>query len=285
MVLDARALERARRRRILRTRLWARNRRPTEIRVGDQPLPIGPLASPLRIDILIRLDYLRWCREHLDLVERDREAFVDASMDRPYATWFRDVWCRDRKPRALDSPATFRHAFARRSIASVALLRGFLEQGFDSRRPVVVKCPQETLPSASGKRVATDYFPGDGCHRLALLLLHGQTELMPDQYLVDVFDRLTPLDHTTRLLPSLALSEGDYARFLSLGYAPRQFDRWETLADWVAVHSPPRSAELSDVYARDLAARGEAAAPGSSRLSVPELAAWSDTSVVGSHDA
>ena len=73
------------------------------------------------------------------------------------------------------------------------------------------------LPTTTGKRLARELYAGDGNHRLALLIAAGQTTLLPSQYRIRRYRRLTPSDTTPVLLAALDLDEHRYLAFLRMG--------------------------------------------------------------------
>ena len=58
----------------------------------------------------------------------------------------------------------------------------------------------------------------DGCHRLAYLLLHGRGTLEPAEFEVHAYERFTPFDSTSLLVPVVRPTEADYVDYLARGY-------------------------------------------------------------------
>ena len=236
----------------LRQRLrsaWAGN--PFRERRGVEPLDIHRLISPLRYDVLVRLQYFDFCEERLGPLERNFDAHVAASRAHPYFVWFRAVACAIRMPELLADEAALERAFAARVRRSVDLLQSFRARGFDPSEPLLLESGRRIDPTDTGKRMSGPLFTGDGCHRLALLLRAGVRRLEPDWYRVRTFRRFAPRDSTARLLPALPLDRESYFAFLSLGYASGRHTSREALLDAVRAGAPGRAAELERVIALD----------------------------------
>ena len=95
------------------------------------------------------------------------------------------------------------------------------------------------------------YFAGDGCHRLALLLVVGVRALEPETYKVKICRKWSPLDYTHSLIRLLDLNPRDYLDFVASGYSDRSFQTRRELRDWVATNTPERLGELDSVIAAD----------------------------------
>lgn len=183
----------------------------------EAPVPIGPLVSPLRYDILIRRDYFMWFAERLDSYARDFAGYARAAREHPYFTWFREVMCPTWQPEVLADERTFEAAWHRRLRSAAALHQSYARRGFDERFPITLYAGVRVLPSPTGTRTARTLFAGDGNHRLALLLADGATELRPEHCRVQRFLTLAPADTTALLAPALGLSPSEHAEFLALG--------------------------------------------------------------------
>jgi hypothetical protein len=230
---------------------------------GSDEVPIDTLISPLRYDVLLREGYFRFLDEISALSERDLGRVVAASRDHPYHRWFREILV----PRYLRSLVGREHAieeaFAARVARTVELYRSFLAEGYDHGRPLSLRTGLVVTRTATGKRVPGRLFAGDGCHRLALLRLHGERVLKPRSYRVRLRWVHRPVDHTHSLLRAAPTSRADYVEFLSLAYDPA------AVRDAIeAVGSPRRTAadagsaqsDLRQVVARDFPLlRGESA--------------------------
>lgn len=223
-------------------------RRPFRVRRGSGPVLIETLASPLRYDIVLRRDLLAELRTRLDapLVEQ-----VSWARGTPYWDWFRDVrWVRA-SARFKASHSGIEAAFHARVRGAVALCRSFATRGFDARFPVTLKSADRMLPAESGKRAEGTVVAGGGCHRIALLWLHGARELEPRHYVIHHYAELSPHDNT-RLLRSLLLERrADYVRFISRAYMPSETANVAELLAWVEANAPTRSANLAAILRAD----------------------------------
>lgn len=136
---------------------------------------------------------------------------------------------------------------------SVELCASFAATGYDPDQPVMLRTGRRITATATGKRIECRLFAGDGCHRLALLRLHGVTELDPDAYRVVTAPTLKPIDNTAALIPLLGLTRREYFEYLSLTYSPDAICHDEAgLRERVADREPGRLAELDGILAVDL---------------------------------
>jgi hypothetical protein len=191
---------------------------PWRFEAARRPVSIHEIASPLRYDIAIRVSYLRFHSVHAELYDRDFEAYLERAREHAYYVWFTSLWARIFSPHLLDDDVALARAFADRVRRTADLAASFARRGFDTRRPVTLFAGRHVHPTATGKRVSRDVFAGDGCHRLALLLAAGESELGPNQYRVKRFRDLVPVDTTHFLIRRLDLSMHEYLEFIRLGY-------------------------------------------------------------------
>jgi hypothetical protein len=229
---------------------------------GREPIPIDGLISPLRYDILVRERYFEVLRERRALAEDDFESFMELSRQQPYFTYFTRVAIPSHQSDMLGDDERVDAAFERRVRASVDLHDSFEANGYDRRRPIILRTGQQIERTATGKRLARRIHAGDGCHRLACLRASGVEVLEPDMYRLHVAQVLTPRDDTALLLGAMAVSRRDYFSFLSLSYADREFYSEEALLDHVRSTSPDRLPELEQVIAIDAPLLAEAVPSG-----------------------
>lgn len=241
---------------MLRARIasWFRRETPRtpEYRDGLEPIPLRTLVSPLRYDVLVRKAFFELLAAHRELARRDVDAFVAMVEPTSYRVWFDRVFCRRFAPHLLADPHARQLAFRERILRSVRLHETAWQEDFPSQDRITIHTAAEVRAADSGKRVTERFFVGDGCHRLALLLLAGKTALPPGAYRIEVASRFVPLDNTALLLPALALGEAEYARFLSWGYAEHEHHSVASLLREVQVRAPGRLAELHAVLDVDL---------------------------------
>lgn len=231
--------------------IWRRIRR-AEYLGGREPVDIMRLVSPLRYDVMVRLAFFEQTAARERLVREDFERFLEEVASGPYRQWFERVYCVRFHPELIGRPGRAADAFRERVRRSVALYDSFRKQGFETRTPITLRSGRTIGPSDSGKRVAADLFVGDGCHRLALLLLSGATHLNPEQYRVKIKPSYTPIDNTLLLLPALGLDERRYAAFVSHAFGTVVHESLAALERDVATRAPERLPELRAILARDL---------------------------------
>jgi hypothetical protein len=246
---------------------WFRREKPRvpEYRDGTEPIPLRTLVSPLRYDVLVRKAFFELLAANRELALHDVDAFVGMVESTSYRVWFDRVFCRRFAPHLLDDPHAHQKAFRRRILRSVRLHETVWRDDVPREDPITIHTALEVCAADSGKRVTERFFIGDGCHRLALLLLAGKTELPRGAYRIEVAPRFVPLDNTVLLLPALDLGEAEYARFLSSRYAEDQHHSVASLLREVQVRAPDRLEELHAVLDVDLPLVGRvrgAARPG-----------------------
>lgn len=218
---------------------------------GAVPVPIRTLASPLRFDLEIRRDFLQICAEHLERGGECDDVLTGLARESSYWLWWTDVYCPRSAPQLLSDPIARGKAFAARVRASFELCRSLRERGFDSGQPIVLKAADRVLPTDTGKTVGGPFFAGDGCHRIGLLWLSGQSELAPGQYVVKRYRELSPLDNTFRLRAAFAGDPRAYLRFIGGGYGVYEPMSGAELIARLRVTAPEREAEVESVLRVD----------------------------------
>ena len=181
-------------------------------------MPIAPLISPLRFDVLVRASYFGFYKENRELFRSDPAGFAELARGHEYYVWFREIMCVHWQPTVLADPVILDVAWQRRLYASAMLYESFERNGFDSRFPITLYAGRRLNPTETGKQVVREAYAGDGNHRLALLLAAGRETLRPDEYRIKRYWRLTPGDTTPLLLDALDVDEERYFNFLRLGY-------------------------------------------------------------------
>lgn len=220
-------------------------------RPATESLDLDELVSPLRYDIIVRAEYFDYLTERLDLYDADFDRYVAAATDTRYFTWFATVALTRYQPQRATDPSHVAAEFRERLRRSTSLLRSFENDGFDARHPVSVRTAVPGATTGTGKLVSRGYYPGDGCHRLALLVRAGQQALPPSHYRVRRDPQRTVIDNTHSLIRDLRLSPEEYYRFLSKGYADSTFADAPSLLAHVAERAPYRLSELRAVLAVD----------------------------------
>jgi hypothetical protein len=240
---------------------------PPELRQG---VAIAAIVCPLRYDVLIRRDFLAFYADHRDLYVADFDAFVVRVRQGTYYRWFMESEAVRTKRDLLDDPAALDAEFVARVRRAARLYESVAERGFDLKFPIILKTAEHLLPPTAdklgpptGKRVSGRYFLADGCHRLALIMALGATELPPSYFRVKCFRRFSPFDSTSLLAPSLLIAPAAYFAFLSSYYcAPHVFEDGADFIQYVQKQKPQlldevRSVVRVDGYERYLARQSE----------------------------
>jgi len=226
----------------------------------SQALPVGPLISPLRFDIVTRVDYFRFFEANAALAASSWPDYVDLAMTQPYYAWFRSVAMARRRFARLAAhhqdvnERWIRYRFEQRLKTSNALYRNFAEHGFDRRWTLIFRKPSIVLPTETGKLVQRDVFVTDGCHRLALLIYAGAAQISPAYYRVIPHKApFRPIDNTSIMLQRTQVSMDEYVRFLALGYGAQPANGLSSLCDQVRAHDDAqRVVEMNGVLSHDL---------------------------------
>ena len=186
------------------------SRRPA----SGHTFPIDELISPLRLDVLVRASFFTFIRRHRELIAQDWDRFIWLARQEPYHVWFNEIVL----PEVNHDRREGDPFFQARVRSAISLLESWEEHGFETGRPIQLWKTKRSRPTSSGKLVRREYFLGDGCHRLALLMLDNVTELGGDQVQVVPRLRFSPRDNTSALLSKLRMSEAAYLAFLARSY-------------------------------------------------------------------
>jgi hypothetical protein len=218
---------------------------------GTEAIDIQRLISPLRYDVVVRKSFFDLLQRERRLYEQDFDSFMEIAERSSYRLWFDRVYCARFDSDLLRNDAAREAAYRKRVRASADLFASFERSGLVPGKKIVLRSGCEILPTDSGKTISAKIFAGDGCHRLALLLKSGATTLRPDQYVVKMVGRYSPLDNTALLLEALDLSSPEYVAFISASFTDKCHNRLEELLDDVATRSPRRLGELRQILSAD----------------------------------
>lgn len=236
----------------VKTLQWARSVvQSRHYRPGTDAISLGELISPLRYDILVRAEFFDYLADRLDLFDADFDRFTTAATETRYFTWFSQVALTRYRPAHATAREDVMAQFRERLRRSVRLLRSFTACGFDPRFPISLRAAAPGAASETGKTVSRRFQPGDGCHRLALLVRTGELILPAAYYRVAREPRAALIDNTHLLIRDLGLPREEYVRFLSRGYSDLSFSDAESLVSYVGARFPWRLAELRNVMAID----------------------------------
>jgi hypothetical protein len=240
--------------RSISVRVPGRIRRLLERRLylpGLEPVALDELASPLRYDIVVRADHFRFLDQHLELLDRDLEAYLRLAVRHPYFTWYTRVALARFRPRELRDERRTLEAFRQRVVSAAALWRSFNAVGFDPRHPVALRIALPGAATPAGKVVERRFHASDGCHRLAMLMAAGHDTLAPAWYQVRSDPLRTLTDNTRTLIGPLALGREEYYRFLGRGYGLAAATGRDQIIRHVQTHAADRLPELGQVLAVD----------------------------------
>lgn len=212
---------------------------------GTESLDVGRLISPFRYDVVVRAQLFDAVADRPE--GGSIEDFVASVAEHPYAVWFREVELRRFFPWMLNDPRQVAEAYAARVARAVTTFESFEQRGFDTGRPIMLRCLARPTASDSGVLVPRVLHLGDGGHRLALLYRSG-SRLEPSMHRIDPRPNRV-IDNTAILVPALGLGEHDYAAFLSLGFLEEVATSLDGLWTGVERRCPERLGELEALVA------------------------------------
>jgi hypothetical protein len=219
--------------------------------IGER-IKVYDLICPLRYDIQIRGEFIRFLAENSYLSEDDVDVILEAPAAQRYQTWYRDIAYRRRNPAHSHDENHFREHFRKRVRNVQELWKSMSTKGFDYSHPIRLKSG-EVIREVNGKSFETRFYAGDGCHRIACLLIMGKEVLEPKEYEVIISQEFSPLDNTAVLLDKLSISMSDYLSFISQGYCGgHKIESAEQALAYVERLCPNRLEELKNVFRYDL---------------------------------
>jgi hypothetical protein len=225
--------------------------------IGEE-IKIDSLIYPLRYDVVVRAEFMSYYLAHQDVYARDLEEFLAHPVAQAYFTsWLSDA-CRSR-PELVEDLEILHREFRRRMRRALSLCDSLQETGYDAQHPIELRAAS-VIRHEHEKHVQRRFYAGDGCHRLAHLMLQGTTFLTPTQYQVRVYEEFQPRDNTYRLLGRLIRTEAEYCRIMSQYYCDgAQCSNAKDVIEHVERIDPSRLEEVMSVMRVDL---GRLAGPG-----------------------
>ena len=219
--------------------------------IGER-IKIYDLICPLRYDIQIRGEFIRFLAENNYLSGDDIEVILEAPAAQRYQTWYREIAYRRRNPAHSHDENHFREHFRKRVSNVQELWKSMSAKGFDYSQPIRLKSG-EVIHEVNGKSFKSRYYAGDGCHRIACLVIMDKEVLEPEEYEVAISQEYSPLDNTAVLLDKLSISMSDYLDFISQGYCGgHKIESAEQALAYVERLCPDRLEELKNVFRYDL---------------------------------
>lgn len=236
--------------RVAVNRRW-REKRISGVEIGEQ-VKIYDLVCPLRYDILVRANFIALLAENDALSASDLGNLLEYPAVRAYQTWLKEVEVRRFFPEIYHDENRIRERFYERVQNVQKLWKSMCSRGFDYSHPIKLKSGK-LVREVNGKTVGASIFAGDGCHRIACLLVMGKSVLEPNEYEVTLSAELQPIDNTKILLEKLPISMSDYLSFISCGYCGgRPIVNADEILAYVEEHSPHRLAELKIILQHDI---------------------------------
>jgi hypothetical protein len=205
------------------------------------------------------MDFYSFYLAHESLYKDDFNAFEEIARRTSYFTWYEKSEIIRVRPSIVGNEDLIRAGFRRKIRSAVALYDNFLNNGYDDKSPIILRTAENLLPPTAdrrkpptGKRVSTQYFLADGCHRLALLIREGY-ELLPRHFFkVQCFYEFSPFDSTSLLAQSLPIDPADYFTYLSNYYCePNIFSEKEPFINFVQDKRPEFYSEIMTVLQVD----------------------------------
>ena len=237
-------------------RRWVNRWRVRRLQAGTEPIPVDQLISPHRSDILARKAVFDLAVEHRELL--GTEEFFELASQSIYGAWFRKIVVPGLGLAGVseqEQVTLFRQAVSR----ATHLLGSVEANGFDTQHPITVaRVPAGT--KIAGRSLAEDrWVPVDGCHRLALLVRSGLSQIPVDHYVIDPDGDCR--HNTARMSEALGLSEGEVVAFLARGLCRpgSRVTTWAELLD--ALVLPENRAHLEEWPEAERYSRAVSACP------------------------
>lgn len=241
-------------RRSLLNRAMRRLSRSRTLKPGTEPLRIPQLISPLRYDVVVRAHFLADLRSRN--FDRPSTALYDFADGHEYFDWFQYVESARFFPELLDDAPRLRTRYHQRVARALATLQSYDRSGFDARYPVTLAHTSRGVLTDKGARITKQLHIGDGCHRLALLLLDDKP-LLPAMYRVQRVSGPLP-DNTYIMIRHLRIPDEEYVSFLSESFdVPGQIGLPQ-LRSTLAERTPERLTELDGLLLTHHSARQRA---------------------------
>jgi hypothetical protein len=213
----------------------------------EEGLDITKLVSPLRYDIVIRRDFISFYLAHKKMYRTDFNGFMDKAVQHPYFVCFQKM-----EPELVEDETACLSSFAEKVQRFVTVYEAIATDGFDKSEPIIPKTGTVILPTKEGKKISTQFFMGDGCHRLASLMALGYQTLPSDHIRVKSFPKLSPIDGTVQLIHDIPIPPEAYYEFLSSRYAnPHAFTSRSELLAYVEREKPEWIDEVLSVLRAD----------------------------------
>lgn len=236
---------------------------PAELAGG---IDIAQLVSPLRYDVLVRRDFLGDYARGRDAYRDDPARLLERARASDYHTWFIESEAVRTGLARRHERADLEALFVERVRRAADLYERLARRDGQLDEPILLKTARTLLPPTTdrlgppgAKVLERRYFLADGCHRLAVLMLAGRTELRPGEFRVREYRTFSPFDSTSLLVGPLDLPAARYFEFLSLGYtAPQVFSDGRSFLAHLREGRPGSLAEAVAVIRAD----GYAAAAG-----------------------
>ena len=232
------------------SRRW-HEKRVSGLEIGER-IKIEDLVCPLRYDILVRVDFISFLADNDGLSTSDFRTLLETPVARAYQTWFKEVFVPQVLPEIYHDDDQIRKHFYARVENARNLWESMSTQGFDYQHPISLRSGS-LVQEVNGKTFDTSFYAGDGCHRIACLLVMGRKYLEPKEYEVVTRPELHPVDNTAILLEKLPISMSEYLSFISRGSCEgRTLAAAVDALAYVEQNSPSRLAELKRVFRHDL---------------------------------
>ena len=219
--------------------------------IGED-ISIDSLICPLRYDIKVRIDFLKYYEGNKNLFADDFDTFASAPQIKPYYCWYKDMHIPPYYPWLRGVERRIRPMFRDKVKRTVALYESIKNDGFDSSQRIRIQTGS-VIKHKNNKHVSAKYYAGDGCHRLACVYALGERSLRPDRYFVSLWKEFVPLDITILLAPQISLARKDYLRFISSYYCDgNEFAELEDMVDYLKQQQPGRLDEVLSVVNEDM---------------------------------
>ena len=199
-------------------RRWRVQWRLRRAEASAERLGIDELISPFRLDVLARAELFRLARAH-EGMRRDRFSdFVALARNSRYGEWFDQVLVA--RGYAPGTPRAQERTFRSIVVASLQLMDRHDRLGRESLGKVTVTRVPAGTALGDWTLGEDRWVLLDGGHRVALALLAGETELLPDDYVIEPGVR--PPNNTASFLDAGRTTRTEALAFLARGLVRRR---------------------------------------------------------------
>ena len=190
------------------------------------PIEIRSLYTPLRFDLEIRLNFIRWYEKNKKLFKNNQKDFFKQAKQHLY--FFQHTIIKVSNRNKNWNSRKQENSYKKKVIQFIKLYESIKNSGYKINYPINLYSSSKILPTESGKIVTRKYYIGDGWHRFASLIALNKPLLLK-YFKIHKVDSYLPRDNTYLYIKEEKLGINTYIRFLSKFYNQNASKRDELL--------------------------------------------------------